>query len=703
MHYRDSKKRTSCGTSILRDLFQWSRFCAVFNVARCSTARIKLRGNIARFLALRGSNSRIARLRVSPKPRNAKAVLAGAQTVKENGIRSIHLTHGITQNQATKASQVRWTEGRILALKKLQGLDTPPPSAPPSRLWSAVPGVSVRVGRARRRQVRVVSFAREGMCTDATHPPRRILPMLTWTWTLMRTTGRTTRRRTRSRRHCGTRWGVSLLRPLLPRPPHRSSNSKTRQRQTRKSGGKGKEKVGGKGKGKGRVDDSEDEVSRRRSPKFPQPHLIAGATLHPYQLEGLQWMLGLDEQGISGILIWLDCCGREEAREEVSVLGFARRSSRTLAPFGVLARTLRAFRTLRTFLRVLLFRVLGARPRTLRTCARPRTFRVLCARPRTFLSRTLRTFASFASFGTFAHLRTSHLLTTSDLCGQRRRRRFSKNTLVLLLTLALTLEAEPFSFLVGGVGVGMRMVWTPYTPSCFSFHSFILVPLAWAWCGVMPFGGCAAVPAGWHAWAGACVGARYGVVGVYAHIRPCWLALARLGGGDGARVWITRPTEWQAIGRARLPWRGVMRVFRIVPWCGAYATELMLVLGLAAGVGPSDDDFGTADRARRSTHESNTPRSSLSSGGCDRFCLFIRDSRLPFGDAAFHELRRHLHDRVQGLPHVFPVAARLPPPGQCDLRLEHGCDADQRGWTWARVCEGQHCGGWVKGGEFQAE
>ncbi|KAJ7032857.1 hypothetical protein C8F04DRAFT_1039960, partial [Mycena alexandri] len=38
------------------------------------------------------------------------------------------------------------------------------------------------------------------------------------------------------------------------------------------------------------------------TPAFPQPKLITGATLHPYQLEGLQWMLGLDEQGISGIL-----------------------------------------------------------------------------------------------------------------------------------------------------------------------------------------------------------------------------------------------------------------------------------------------------------------------------------------------------------------------------------------------------------------
>ncbi|KAJ7694040.1 hypothetical protein B0H16DRAFT_876432 [Mycena metata] len=35
------------------------------------------------------------------------------------------------------------------------------------------------------------------------------------------------------------------------------------------------------------------------TPGFPQPHLITGAT-HPYQLEGLQWILGLHEQGLVG-------------------------------------------------------------------------------------------------------------------------------------------------------------------------------------------------------------------------------------------------------------------------------------------------------------------------------------------------------------------------------------------------------------------
>jgi ATP-dependent DNA helicase len=35
---------------------------------------------------------------------------------------------------------------------------------------------------------------------------------------------------------------------------------------------------------------------------FEQPALITGATLKPYQLEGLQWMVSLDKNGISGIL-----------------------------------------------------------------------------------------------------------------------------------------------------------------------------------------------------------------------------------------------------------------------------------------------------------------------------------------------------------------------------------------------------------------
>lgn len=45
------------------------------------------------------------------------------------------------------------------------------------------------------------------------------------------------------------------------------------------------------------VGDDDDEPS-----VFHQPALITGAQLKPYQLEGLQWMVSLDTNGISGIL-----------------------------------------------------------------------------------------------------------------------------------------------------------------------------------------------------------------------------------------------------------------------------------------------------------------------------------------------------------------------------------------------------------------
>lgn len=37
-------------------------------------------------------------------------------------------------------------------------------------------------------------------------------------------------------------------------------------------------------------------------PLFSQPKLVTGATLKPYQLEGLQWLTSLHSNGISGIL-----------------------------------------------------------------------------------------------------------------------------------------------------------------------------------------------------------------------------------------------------------------------------------------------------------------------------------------------------------------------------------------------------------------
>ncbi|KAG1769134.1 SNF2 family N-terminal domain-containing protein [Suillus placidus] len=44
------------------------------------------------------------------------------------------------------------------------------------------------------------------------------------------------------------------------------------------------------------------EGENGQRPKFPQPALVTGATLKDYQLEGVEWMVSLDKNGVSGIL-----------------------------------------------------------------------------------------------------------------------------------------------------------------------------------------------------------------------------------------------------------------------------------------------------------------------------------------------------------------------------------------------------------------
>ena len=60
-----------------------------------------------------------------------------------------------------------------------------------------------------------------------------------------------------------------------------------------------------------RKDDDSDVISDREDksgqpeeplPRFMQPALITGAKLKEYQLEGVAWMVGLYQNGISGIL-----------------------------------------------------------------------------------------------------------------------------------------------------------------------------------------------------------------------------------------------------------------------------------------------------------------------------------------------------------------------------------------------------------------
>lgn len=51
-------------------------------------------------------------------------------------------------------------------------------------------------------------------------------------------------------------------------------------------------------------DDSEESPAAKST--FKQPALLTGATLKDYQLEGVAWMAGLHQNGISGILgMWV--------------------------------------------------------------------------------------------------------------------------------------------------------------------------------------------------------------------------------------------------------------------------------------------------------------------------------------------------------------------------------------------------------------
>lgn len=74
---------------------------------------------------------------------------------------------------------------------------------------------------------------------------------------------------------------------------------KKRGRPSLKASGKGKRKKGSNGTVVAVEDDSDEE---HEPPVFQQPSLVTGAKLKPYQLEGLQWMVSLDQNGISGIL-----------------------------------------------------------------------------------------------------------------------------------------------------------------------------------------------------------------------------------------------------------------------------------------------------------------------------------------------------------------------------------------------------------------
>jgi len=79
--------------------------------------------------------------------------------------------------------------------------------------------------------------------------------------------------------------------------------------------GRGKEDVTARGKKQRLLDGGkcatsvveQEGTNAEETSAFQQPSLITGAKLKPYQLDGVQWMVSLDQNGISGIL-GRTCC-----------------------------------------------------------------------------------------------------------------------------------------------------------------------------------------------------------------------------------------------------------------------------------------------------------------------------------------------------------------------------------------------------------
>lgn len=106
--------------------------------------------------------------------------------------------------------------------------------------------------------------------------------------------------------------GKTALRTATPPEPIQKLKAKAKPKpkgkQTRRQSKAGRKRL--------RVDDDNDsdeetdtkrakldeEVPTEGPPKFKQPDLITGAILKDYQLDGVEWMVSLDQNGASGIL-----------------------------------------------------------------------------------------------------------------------------------------------------------------------------------------------------------------------------------------------------------------------------------------------------------------------------------------------------------------------------------------------------------------
>jgi ATP-dependent DNA helicase len=104
--------------------------------------------------------------------------------------------------------------------------------------------------------------------------------------------------------------GRTALRTATPPKPSPKTKPKAKGKQNRRQSKPGRKRA--------RVVDDDDESDEENDAKkakldsvevegeaplkFQQPSLVTGATLKDYQLDGVEWMVSLDQNGASGIL-----------------------------------------------------------------------------------------------------------------------------------------------------------------------------------------------------------------------------------------------------------------------------------------------------------------------------------------------------------------------------------------------------------------
>ncbi|KAH9914362.1 SNF2 family N-terminal domain-containing protein [Epithele typhae] len=120
-----------------------------------------------------------------------------------------------------------------------------------------------------------------------------------------------------------------------PKPATKpKSKADTKPKSTRKRGRVVSDSEDEREPKRAKADDAEaakEDEGKEKPPAFEQPALITGATLKDYQLEGVAWMAGLHQNGISGILA--DEMGLGKTIQTIAFHAFLR--ERTAAPFMV--------------------------------------------------------------------------------------------------------------------------------------------------------------------------------------------------------------------------------------------------------------------------------------------------------------------------------------------------------------------------------